>query len=76
MSAKDWTRPGSSKIVANVMNHVRNGAIVLLHDGDKWRHGGDRSQTVAALPLLITQLRSQAYELVTVPELLKLQATH
>jgi cellulose synthase/poly-beta-1,6-N-acetylglucosamine synthase-like glycosyltransferase len=36
-----------------------------LHDG-----GGDRSVTVAALPLLITTLRAKGYELVPVSELM------
>lgn len=72
VSARDWKRPGAARIVSNVMRHIHPGDIVLLHDGDKGRHGGDRSQTVAALPLLITQLRQQGYKLVTIPELLKL----
>jgi polysaccharide deacetylase family sporulation protein PdaB len=72
VSAKDWSKPGTPRIIANVMKRVHNGSIILLHDGDKWRHGSDRSQTVAALPTLITKLREQGYELVTVPELLKL----
>ena len=41
------------------------GAIILLHDA-----GGDRSQTVAALPKIIAALRRRHYELVTVPRLL------
>jgi cellulose synthase/poly-beta-1,6-N-acetylglucosamine synthase-like glycosyltransferase/peptidoglycan/xylan/chitin deacetylase (PgdA/CDA1 family)/spore germination protein YaaH len=41
------------------------GSIILLHDG-----GGERSATVAALPLLITTLRAKGYELVPVSELM------
>jgi cellulose synthase/poly-beta-1,6-N-acetylglucosamine synthase-like glycosyltransferase/peptidoglycan/xylan/chitin deacetylase (PgdA/CDA1 family)/spore germination protein YaaH len=41
------------------------GSVILLHDG-----GGDRSATVAALPLLIDTLRAKGYELVPVSELL------
>ena len=41
------------------------GSIILLHDG-----GGNRSATVAALPLLITTLRAKGYELVPVSELM------
>jgi peptidoglycan-N-acetylglucosamine deacetylase len=41
------------------------GSVILLHDG-----GGDRSATVAALPLLIETLRAKGYELVPVSELL------
>ena len=40
------------------------GSIILLHDG-----GGDRSATVAALPVLIQTLRERGYEIVPVSEL-------
>ncbi|MFX7887186.1 hypothetical protein ABTK21_19955, partial [Acinetobacter baumannii] len=38
--------------------------IVLLHDG-----GGDRAQTVAALPRIITELRARGYQFVPVSKL-------
>ena len=41
------------------------GSVILLHDG-----GGNRSGTVAALPLLITTLRAKGYEFVPVSELM------
>jgi cellulose synthase/poly-beta-1,6-N-acetylglucosamine synthase-like glycosyltransferase/peptidoglycan/xylan/chitin deacetylase (PgdA/CDA1 family)/spore germination protein YaaH len=41
------------------------GSVILMHDG-----GGDRSATVAALPLLIETLRAKGYEIVPVSELL------
>jgi cellulose synthase/poly-beta-1,6-N-acetylglucosamine synthase-like glycosyltransferase/spore germination protein YaaH/peptidoglycan/xylan/chitin deacetylase (PgdA/CDA1 family) len=41
------------------------GSIILLHDG-----GGDRSATVAALPLLITTLRAKGFEIVNVSDLM------
>ncbi|HEY0264317.1 MAG TPA: glycosyltransferase [Granulicella sp.] len=40
------------------------GSIILLHDG-----GGDRSATIAALPVLINALRARGYEIVPVSEL-------
>ncbi len=40
------------------------GSVILLHDG-----GGDRSATVAALPLLIETLRARGYQIVPVSEL-------
>jgi len=43
----------------------RRGSIILMHDG-----GGDRSATVAALPVLIQALRARGYEIVPVSELL------
>ncbi len=61
----DWEKPGSTRIVHNALSGARPGAIILLHDG-----GGDRSETVAALPAIIRELRRRGYRLVTVPRLL------
>ncbi len=60
----DWRRPGTGAIVSNVLANSKPGAIVIMHDG-----GGDRSQTVAALPAIISGLRKRGYQLVTVPQL-------
>jgi peptidoglycan/xylan/chitin deacetylase (PgdA/CDA1 family) len=61
----DWRRPGMRTIVAQVLQSVKPGAIVILHDG-----GGDRTQTIAALPAIVRGLRRRGYRLVTVPELI------
>lgn len=55
----------ASQILGNVLSDATEGNIVLFHDG-----GGDRSQTVAALPEIIDALRAEGYEFVSVPELL------
>ena len=52
-------------IVQRALAGAHPGAIILMHDG-----GGDRSQTVAALPAIIHALRARGYRLVTVPQLL------
>ena len=62
----DWRRPGVEAIVQRTVEQVetgsqdRSGNIVLLHDA-----GGDRSQTVAALPQIIDQLRAKGYRFVS-----------
>ncbi|HET9994264.1 MAG TPA: polysaccharide deacetylase family protein [Candidatus Acidoferrum sp.] len=67
----DWSQesPGvpisAAKIVANVLHEAPKGNIVLLHDG-----GGNRSQTLAALPQIIDALRAQGYQFVSVADLL------
>ncbi len=61
----DWARPGTDAIIARVLAQAGPGAIILSHDG-----GGDRSQTLAALPLIVSALRARGYTFVTVPELL------
>jgi len=70
VSSKDWKRPGVDAIVENVLSHLHNGAIVLMHDG-----GGDRTQTVAAVARLIPELKRRGYQLVTIPELLEISGT-
>src|SRR5579875_2525400 len=42
----DWDRPGAKRIVQRALSGAKAGAIILMHDA-----GGDRSQTVAALPI-------------------------
>ena len=64
----DWNHSTSAaRIYANVMKNARAGGIALMHDG-----GGNRSQTVAALPGIIDELHNRGFELVTVPELMAL----
>lgn len=66
----DWKRPGVGEIVQRTMDGVANGSpdfsanVVLLHDS-----GGDRAQTVAALPVIIRELRARGYRLVPVSAL-------
>jgi peptidoglycan-N-acetylglucosamine deacetylase len=64
---QDWSRPGVDNIVNDVVAGVKNGDgnIVLLHDS-----GGDRSETIAALPRIIQTLQSQGYQLVNVSDLM------
>lgn len=66
----DWKRPGVQEIVQRTIGGVEagdatsSGNIVLLHDS-----GGDRAQTVEALPLLIDALRARGYRFVPVSAL-------
>ncbi len=61
----DWRLPGSNSIYNSIVQNVRPGSIVLSHDG-----GGDRAQTLAALPRIIDNLKSRGYSFTTVAELL------
>lgn len=62
---RDWARPGVGEIESNVIDNAQPGGIVEMHDG-----GGDRSETLAALPDIITTLRARGYRFVTVTQLL------
>jgi peptidoglycan/xylan/chitin deacetylase (PgdA/CDA1 family) len=61
---RDWARPGTAAIYDNVVTNAHPGAIVLQHDG-----GGDRSETLAALPQEIQTLRSRGYQFVTITQM-------
>ncbi|UJF33873.1 polysaccharide deacetylase family protein [Paenibacillus hexagrammi] len=64
-SARDWDVPGVEHILAETRKAVKSGSIFLFHDGY-----GDRSQTVEAVRILVSELQEQGYEMVTVSELL------
>lgn len=68
---QDW-RNGktAAQIEAEVVRAVRPGAVILLHDG-----GGDRSQTIAALPGIIKKLRARGYEFVPLSRLGSVKAS-
>jgi cellulose synthase/poly-beta-1,6-N-acetylglucosamine synthase-like glycosyltransferase/spore germination protein YaaH len=66
----DWKRPGTQQIIDATLagvaasNADRSGNIILLHDA-----GGDRSQTVAALPAIIEGLKARGIKFVRVSDL-------
>jgi len=62
----DYLKPGVPVIVERALAGAHPGAIILMHDA-----GGDRSQTIAALPTIIADLRARGFHLVTVPQLLR-----
>jgi peptidoglycan/xylan/chitin deacetylase (PgdA/CDA1 family) len=63
---RDWSRPGVNSIINYVLNNAQNGSIILMHDG-----GGDRSQSLAALPIIIEHLQAQGFTFVTIPQMLQ-----
>ncbi len=65
VDSEDWRLPGVDAIVQNVLGNIQAGDIVLMHDA-----GGDRSQTIAALPRIIAGLKQRGLKPVTVPQLL------
>jgi cellulose synthase/poly-beta-1,6-N-acetylglucosamine synthase-like glycosyltransferase/peptidoglycan/xylan/chitin deacetylase (PgdA/CDA1 family)/spore germination protein YaaH len=74
----DWKRPGVNAIIQQTLASVLSGPpscgpdadancsrnVILLHDG-----GGNRAETVAALPTIIDQLRAHGYRFVPVSTL-------
>jgi peptidoglycan/xylan/chitin deacetylase (PgdA/CDA1 family) len=66
VDTSDYTLPGSQAIVQTALAGAKPGAIILMHDG-----GGNRSETIAALPALVRGLRRRGLDPVTVPRLLQ-----
>lgn len=62
----DYTTPGVQAIVQRALEGAKPGSIVLMHDA-----GGDRSQTIAALPAIVQGLRRRGLHPVTVGRLLQ-----
>lgn len=62
----DWKRPGAPAIVENALTPPDGGGaeplVILLHDG-----GGDRGQTVAALPQVLAKLSARGYTFASLP---------
>lgn len=65
----DWRRPGANTIYSRLMRGARSGAIILCHDG-----GGSRTGTIAAVARAVPALQARGYQLVTVSQVLGLQA--
>ena len=71
----DWKEPGNpaEHIAAVVLAHIPPcdpkdrlcGSVILLHDG-----GGDRSETVRALPMIIDGVRAKGDEIVALSDLI------
>ncbi|WP_406439298.1 glycosyltransferase [Streptomyces sp. NBC_00631] len=57
----DWKKPGVSKIVKWATPSGTKGAAVLFHDA-----GGERSQTIKALPQYIKKMKAKGYTFTTV----------
>jgi cellulose synthase/poly-beta-1,6-N-acetylglucosamine synthase-like glycosyltransferase/peptidoglycan/xylan/chitin deacetylase (PgdA/CDA1 family) len=57
----DWKRPGVSKIIKWATPEDGEGASVLFHDA-----GGERSQTIKALPTYIEKMKAAGYTFTTI----------
>jgi peptidoglycan-N-acetylglucosamine deacetylase len=62
---QDWAKPGADIILQRVKQQRHDGNIILLHDA-----GGDRSQTVEALPKILDWLHTRGDNVVPLSTLL------
>ena len=82
--AKDWDDPSPQTIAQRIIPYVRDGSIIVLHDGNRGIvcakarvpvNTCNRSSDIAATRIIVEQLRALGYRFVTVPELLALKGT-
>jgi peptidoglycan-N-acetylglucosamine deacetylase len=64
VDTQDWSVPGVEAIVAAAAALTSDGSLILMHDA-----GGDRTQTVAALPRILETLLARGYRFVTIDQL-------
>jgi len=74
--SRDWTNPGVEVIVDRTVGKVKNGSIILLHDGDGTASEASRIQSVEATRRIIQTLMAQGYQFVTVDEILAKTEDH
>jgi peptidoglycan/xylan/chitin deacetylase (PgdA/CDA1 family) len=72
VSAADWATDDPDLVALRVLEKVKPGSIILLHDGLDGRIGADRSVVVKALPLIIQGLRDKGLKPVRLDELLNI----
>jgi peptidoglycan-N-acetylglucosamine deacetylase len=67
LDPRDWERPGVASVVRLATDSQLDppGHVIMLHDA-----GGDRLQTLQALPLIIEYYRAEGYEFTTISGLL------
>ena len=62
---QDWAKPGADIILRRIKQQRHDGSVILLHDA-----GGDRSQTVEALPKILDWLHTRGDTVVPLSALL------
>jgi peptidoglycan-N-acetylglucosamine deacetylase len=67
----DWNAPPAAEVERKVSKQIGGGDVILLHDGGHKQMGADRSQTVVATDRLIARYKSEGYEFVTIPRMMR-----
>lgn len=67
----DTDRPGADMIVQRTLKGLKNGCVLLLHDGRGTQHGTDSNQLVEALPVIIRAVLKAGYKFLALSEMMK-----
>lgn len=70
VSAKDWVETDAVALAKHILEKVRRGSIILLHDSIDGEPGANRSVVVQALPAILEGLKAKGLEPVTLDKLL------
>lgn len=72
LNSKDWVNFDDRHMINYILKNIRPGDIILFHDSGGFfaAEGGNRYETVLAIPRLIERLEEKGYKFVTISELL------
>jgi len=71
VSGLDWKGHSADYVEGRVVKQIRGGDVILLHDGGHRGMGADRAQTVIAVEGLITRYKSDGFEFVSAPVMMR-----
>jgi peptidoglycan/xylan/chitin deacetylase (PgdA/CDA1 family) len=72
VSAQDWSEHDGAVVAQRILDQVKPGSIILLHDGIDGTVTADRSVLIAALPIILDGLKAKGLAPVRLDELLGL----
>jgi peptidoglycan/xylan/chitin deacetylase (PgdA/CDA1 family) len=67
----DTDRPGSEVIASRTLKSVRDGSIILLHDGRGIEDAADSSQLIEALPVIIDGIHRRGFRMVALSRMME-----
>lgn len=72
VTSQDWAELPARRIAENVLRHADPGSILLFHDSGNLvsSTGGNRINTLRALPIVIEGLLAEGYTFLTIEELI------
>jgi peptidoglycan/xylan/chitin deacetylase (PgdA/CDA1 family) len=67
----DTDRPGAQAIARRTIEGLRDGCVILLHDGRGVEERADSSQLVEALPFIIDEIHSRGFRMVALSQMME-----
>ena len=71
---RDWNNSNSPEsVITNILTNAKPDGIVIMHDGHEVGTDYSRTNTIAALPVIIESLKKEGYTFVTIDKILGVQ---